>query len=320
MGFFGTSTSRQVQILFGNGDGTFRAGAMQPFTTTSLGDLTIVDLNGDGKADLVGSTGSALQVLIGKGDGTFTPDGFYNAPNLLPNGSNGSNSIVVADFNSDGKKDVAAFNTMLLGNGDGTLQGNATVPGAFGFSAMGDFNGDGHQDFASVGPIQQSTTNSSVYQASLNIWLNDGKNNFTLANTYEINLPAPDLADLTGIVGFGTTADVNGDGKIDLVGYRADGSGLSMLVLLGNGDGTFGAPLATNVSSVSGDRLLELGFALGDLNGDGKPDLIVNAGNGPNPSTLSIFLGNGDGTFRASGTPFVGGSIGVPVVGDFNGD
>jgi hypothetical protein len=256
-------------------------------------------------------------VFISKGDGTFTPGASYNAPTQ---GANGASNMVIADFNGDKKKDVAAFNTMLLGNGDGTLQGNVAIPGAFGFSAMGDFNGDGHPDFASVGAIGISPTNSNQYQAPLNIWLNDGKNNFTLAHTYTINIPNPDVADTIGAVNFSTAADVNGDGKIDLIGYEADAGGLNILVLLGNGDGSFRAPIATS-APYTGLRLLQVLFTLGDVNGDGKPDLLMNTGSGPNPTTFYVLLGNGDGTFGpGASSPFVGGSLGSVVVGDFNND
>src|SRR5262249_21255873 len=213
----GTSTNLEIQVLFGNGDGTFHAGSPQsvPLNAGFVNPVA-VDLNVDGKADIVGSTGSAVQVLISKGDGTFTLGEYFNAPSGVP--GSGASNMVIADFNGDKKEDVAAFNTMLLGNGDGTLQGNGVVPGAFGFDAMGDFNGDRHPDFASMGPIESSPTNPNVFQANLNIWLNDGKANFTLAHTYTINLPSPNLADNIGTVAISTAADLNGDGKIDLAG------------------------------------------------------------------------------------------------------
>jgi hypothetical protein len=316
------ATGLQLQILSGNGDGTFRASSIQSLPLTDgLGDLVAADLNGDGKLDLVGSTSYATQVFIGKGDGTFTPGSFYNSPTMNPNsGILGSTSIVVEDFNGDKKQDVAAFNTMLLGNGDGTLQGNPSVPGEFGFGALGDFNGDGHPDFAAITPVQQSSTNAGVYQASLNIWLNDGKNNFTVAHTYTITIPSPNTADVIAFIAISATADINGDGKIDLVGYNWDASGLTMMVFLGNGDGSFGDPLPTRVNS-DADHLISLFSSLGDLNGDGKPDLLVNAGAGAqNLGTLYVFLGKGDGTFGAATTPFVGGALGFPVAGDFNND
>jgi hypothetical protein len=320
--FGGTVTkSLEFVVLFGNGDGTFHAAPTQSLSTGAGDEFAVaVDLNGDGKDDIVGSTGLAVQVLTSNGDGTFKLGEYFNAPIGV---GTGATNMVVADFNGDKKKDVAAFNTMLLSNGDGTLQGNPAIPGQFGlFNAIGDFNGDAHPDIASVGQVEQTGTNpnqSPTYAIDLNVWLNDGKNNFTLTHTYLIDIPSPEI-DILGLVVFGTTADLNNDGKLDLVGYRADGSGLSMLVLLGNGDGSFGAPIATSVPFVSGDRLLEVAFTLADLNGDGKLDLLVNAGNGPNPSTLSIFLGKGDGSFGPASNPFTGGTGGTIVAGDFNND
>jgi hypothetical protein len=316
----GTSTSPEIQVLFGNGDGTFRAASAQSVSvSTGILNPVAVDLDGDGKADIVGSTGSAVQVLTSKGDGTFTLGPYFNAP--AGQGGSGATKMVVADFNGDKKKDVAAFNTMLLGNGDGTLQGNGAIPGSFGFSAIGDFNGDGLPDFASIGPVEAVSGSFPLAQANLYIWLNDGKGNFTLAHTYAIVLSHPDFVDVLGYAGIGPAADLNGDGKIDLVGYTWDAGGLSMLVLLGNGDGSFGAPAAYSVNS-AGDKLIDLSFTLGDVNGDGKPDFLINAGNAPGlfgPDVFYVLLNKGDGTFGLPTTPSVG-PVGGILVGDFNND
>jgi hypothetical protein len=311
----GTSNSPQIQVLFGNGDGTFRAGSIQSLpANTATGNLTAVDLNGDGKADLVSSTGSALQALIGKGDGTFTPGQFYNAPNLLGNGTSASSNIIIADFNGDGKKDVEGFNTVLLGNGDGTLQGNEAVPSLAGLGVSGDFNGDAHTDLALIVP---GTSLSSV---TLNIWLNDGKSNFTLAHTYQIGIPAPNSS-FGGSVVVSSAADFNGDGKIDLGGSIWDSSGLTVITMLGNGDGSFGSPVASRVNNDSNHAGIAY-LAFGDLNGDNKPDVLINAEGqgGLNGGIFSEMLNNGDGTFAAPTTPFVGTPQGSITLGDFNND
>lgn len=316
----GTSTSPEIQVLFGNGDGTFRAASPQSVSVnTGILNPVAVDLNGDGKSDIVGSTGSAVQVLTSKGDGTFTLGAYFNAP--AGQSGTGAVNMVVADFNGDKKKDVAAFNTMLLGNGDGTLQGNQAIPGAFGFNAIGDFNGDGFPDFASIGPVEVLTGTPPPAQANVFIWLNDGKGDFTLAHTYPVILQNPDLVDIAGYAGIGPAADLNGDGKVDLVGYTWDAAGLKMIVLLGNGDGSFGAPMGYPVNS-AGDKLIDLSFTLGDLNGDGKPDFLINAGNAPGlfgPDIFYVLLNKGDGTFGPPTTPPVG-QVGGLLVGDFNND
>ena len=107
-------------------------------------------------------------------------------------------------------------------------------------------------------------------------------------------------------------ADLNGDGKPDLVSCNTDDGTVS--VLLGNGDGTFQRPVAYSVGQVSA-------LAIGDFNGDGKPDLAVaNQGAGGTSKQISILLGNGDGTFQAAvNYPANNHTVGL-VVGDFNGD
>jgi hypothetical protein len=261
-----------------------------------------------------------VQVLIGKGDGTFTPGKFYNAP------TSGPSSIVIADFNKDGKEDVAAFdtgfNTMLLGNGDGTLQGDEADPSLTGGGVSGDLNGDGHLDLALVtGPVEVPV-NSRNFLANLNIWLNDGKANLTLAHTYQVPIPSPGV-DSIGSFRLSSVGDLNGDGKVDLTGYIWDGSGMSVITFLGNGDGSFGAPITTRINNdgqTGGHSTNGATILFGDLNGDGKPDLLVIPLGLTGADPFVVLLSNGDGTFGAPSMPFVGTPIGAMVLGDINGD
>jgi hypothetical protein len=107
-------------------------------------------------------------------------------------------------------------------------------------------------------------------------------------------------------------ADVNGDGKLDLVGLN----GLSLQVWLGNGDGTFKtlAPITSAFGAVA---------AVADLNGDGHLDILVNSGNGPRGGgVLHLLLGNGDGTFGSPITIILtaAGPFSFVTIGDFNND
>src|ERR1022692_1183963 len=190
-------------------------------------------------------------------------------------------SITIGDFNGDGKIDMAVANSnasdiigsvsVLLGNGDGTFQpavnyGTGRGPISV---VVGDFNGDGRADLAVA----------NGYSDYVSILLGNGDGTFQSA----VNYPAGN-AESSVVVG-----DFNGDGMADLV----VGAGFSLNVLLGNGDGTFQP--AVSYYAISSPTSV----AVGDFNGDGKADLAVaNA----NPITIigsvSVLLGNGDGTFQ----------------------
>ena len=207
-------------------------------------------------------------------------------------------SVVVADFNGDGKPDLANISSgdntvsVLLGNGDGTFQPH--VDYATGdypvWEAVSDFNGDGKPDLAVANDLGNTVS----------VLLGNGDGTFQ---------PHMDYA--TGDYAVAVAAgDFNGDGKSDLAVANAGDNSVS--VLLGNGDGIF-QPYADYPTGNSPQSV-----AVGDFNGDGKPDLAVA---NLNEGTLSVLLGNGDGTFQAhvdypTGVP----SRFVVTVGDFNGD
>jgi FG-GAP-like repeat len=146
--------------------------------------------------------------------------------------------------------------------------------------------------------------------------LNDGKANFTLAHTYQIPVPVP--GNFGGEVVITGALDLNGDGKIDLVGYVVDASGWSVIVLLGNGDGSFGSPITTPGGQLQRGTFASL--AVGDLNGDGKPDVMIIAGTAAGFSSFNVLLGNGDGTFGAPVSAYAPGAVGPVLPGDFNKD
>ncbi len=269
-----------INILLGNGDGTFRPAAVLP----ANGALAVGDFDGDGKADLAATSaiGQTVSILLGNGDGTFQTPVAY-AVSINPK------RIALGDFNGDGIEDIAlpgetdAGGQILLGNGDGTFYvaksfGNTNDADGAGFGlVIADFNHDGLADIA------VSTVLSRVV-----VFLGNGQGAFSQAGP-------------SGPGGFGelSAADFNGDGLPDIA--------TSAGVLPGNGDGTFGA-LLPFPAGVSGSP------AAGDFNGDGKADLLL-TGTG-----VSVLYGNGDGTFAAPVTFNAGTSPFSGAVADFNGD
>jgi hypothetical protein len=293
-----------VDILLGNGDGTFTQAASSPIPIGQpVWGLIAADFNGDGKADLAVFTESSntagVAILPGNGDGTFAPPA--RETQLLVR----LGLYVSGDFNGDGKLDLAVANAdndsvyILLGNGDGTFAQplDTPVPGdASGGIAIatGDFNEDGILDLA----ITTGRDNAAA------ILLGKGDGTFA---------PAPGSP--FKVVGFFpgslVAADFNGDGKLDLAVPNFLSNTVS--ILLGNGDGTFseatGSPIQTGNEPVN--------MAVGDFNADGKVDLIVQ---GQSPANnIVIFLGNGDGTFTHS-TPATVTQAGPIAAADFNGD
>jgi subtilase family serine protease len=212
-------------------------------------------------------------------------------------------SVAVGDFNGDGMPDLAVANnwsdtvTILLGNGDGTFTAQSVSP-ATGSGpiavVVGDFNGDGKADLAVANAASDTVT----------ILLGNGDGTFT----------AQTVSPPTGSEPYSVAVgDFNGDGIPDLA--VANNSGKTVTILLGNGDGTFN--LAPSLSTAGYAEFV----AVGDFNGDGIPDLAVTTATTTVANGfVSIFLGNGDGTFAPASSPATGFfPLGI-AVGDFNGD
>lgn len=303
-----------VAVFLGNGDGTFRTGpTIQPSDMWIYPSMISGDFNGDGKPDLAilsydGSTTSYLTILLNNGDGSFSAK-----PTVVAyrQGSTGGDVILgtmaTADFNGDGKLDLAVVGdyvssggvTILLGKGDGTF--TATGPnldpnGDFALIATGDFNGDGIPDFV--------TPNYFEFGGSPTIFLGKGDGTFTFkATSFTL-----DYFPTSVVVG-----DFNGDGVLDLAFSDLNG----VEIALGNGDGTFNETSASPIQVP--DELYSL--QAGDFNHDGKLDL---AGWDTYFGQIVLLLGAGDGTFAVTKTtPGVSPStFGIHQIAaaDFNGD
>lgn len=326
-----------VSVFFGNGDGTFQAPTSYSSGGAFAGLVAIEDVNGDGIPDLVVGNScestdpefecigtSVVGVLLGNGDGTFqSPVGYSVGAYLF-------SSIVVGDFDGDGKPDMAAVVCpadqscggfepnevgVLLNNGNGTFQAPVfyNSGGYQGLSlpaiAIGDLNGDGNLDIVVANSCLQ-TGQDCVNGGAVDILLGNGDGTFQTAVSF--NSGGFDALSVA-------IADMNGDGKLDLVvgneyedGF--DTSGVS--VFLGNGDGTFQAPIASPGDGVS--------VAISDVNGDGRPDVVMAypcGSYGCEKGIVVVLLGNGDGTFQAAVSyPSGGYRDNTLAIGDVNGD
>jgi hypothetical protein len=300
---------RVISVMLSNGDGTFQA--PREYAAGSSPSISVAgDFNGDGGLDLAignfDSTASAFSVLLGHGDGTF-PE-----PQRAAVGSGRSAPVsgAVADFNGDGREDLATANwftpdiSVLLGNGDGTFEPQRRfAAGQYPASLVaGDFNGDGRLDLAT----------GNLGSNDISVLLGNGDGTFQPQVTYAAgNYPSALVA-----------GDFNGDAKVDLAVAAADyDNEAGLYVLLGNGDGRF-QPAKFHAVGSSLDAL-----AAEDFNRDGKLDLVVvDEGNNFSEGTAGVYvlLGNGDGTFQApkfTAAPEVAGVWPYSLVAaDFNED
>jgi hypothetical protein len=267
--------------------------------------IAVGDLNGDGRPDFIASNPflKTISIMLAQPSGGFSEAGAVTL-------QEGANSGAIADFNGDGKADIALLTSsgvlIFLGNGDGTFAAPSSVS-LTGFKIKiiaGDFNHDGKPDLALAAASASPTFNSP---GTVTVLLGNGDGTFGAPISTAAGIGVQDFA----------AADFNKDGNLDVV--VVDGPpfiGNTISLLLGNGDGTFQA--ATNLTGATGPT----GVAIADFNGDGNPDLAISttafdaSGNG----LVSVLIGNGDGTFQPRTDAAVGGFANGIVVADLNQD
>lgn len=309
----------QVSVDVSNGDGSLKQTFLYQFANQYQGSIPVAyhDFNGDGKLDLLVelSGSNQLAFFAGNGDGTFQAPVFENI--ALPSGQIfGGEEMVVADFTGDGKPDlVTVANASLLNNlvlipGSGGGQFGAakviyTAPtdhGAGWSLRAGDFDADGKADYA----FSESTScnQGGCTAGTLHVEYGDGAGNFTDTTPYSSS----------GYVFLFNTADLNNDGKTDIVGTSGAGPA-ELITLYGQSDRTFHLyTVSTSLSSGSAP-------VVADFNGDGANDVAWLAGTSSGTTELILALGNntaGTFSFETISSPLP--ATTAPIVGDFNRD
>jgi hypothetical protein len=276
-------SSFTVTLLRNNGSGGFVTGGAFNVPGGPVG-LAVGDFNNNGTLDVAVAVGSGVSVLLGNGQGGFAASSSVQG---------GADKIITADFNNDGKLDLALSGasvgdpiTIRLGDGTGHFAAASCPIQSSGGLAAGDVNGDGKQDLVVA----------NLLSAQIQVRLGDGAGCFGASTGIAVGN--------AGRPGFVALGDLNKDGKLDIVAGAT--------VLLGNGAGGFGAPIAYGMSGLGADP--GANTVIADFDGDTNLD-IASASNG----IAEILFGDGAGSFRFVVGPSGRGAFGVARA-DLNGD
>jgi len=298
-----TVAATYPRLLLGTGSGTFTPAPDQNQTYTSqtpADSLVTADFNGDGKPDLESTqaeTGAFPngQTLVWFNAGNDT----FSAPLTISAGP-----ALAADINNDGRSDLLYVGdygaiTVMLGQTNSTFTTVTTKQwqGGYPAAAIGDVNNDGKPDLL-------------LYEGqALRLWLGNGDGTFSPSNLVTIPNQGTDGVFWGQQVAI---ADIDGDGKADIIiapttnAYRYIGP---LMILYGNGDGTFQSPQLIAVSHAYTQ------FVVADINRDNKPDLVLTDGSG-----IAVITNLGNRTFSAEDHYVAGQGIIQLNVVDLNGD
>lgn len=299
-------------VQLGNGDGTFNTlpTYLEPQYLASIQDMAVGDFNGDGIPDLafaLHSNNVKLAVMLGNGNGTFQSPLFVTASDWWT-----GRAVTAADFDGDGILELALAYDQIdsglsvfdgVGNGTFSTQTTYAVPGGYPANwvwglTSGDLNADGHPDI-----VATCTNGDKVV-----VYTNDGSGGFS----------APPTSLAVGVYpGKSVIADLDSDGRPDIVTANQGGTDEPVTALMSNSDGTY-----TRRAIPSANYAQFTGMVVKDMNLDGTPDIVgFNRYSYTGESTIDVLYNDGTGAFpRKSITPGYSNARRAIAAGDYDGD
>jgi hypothetical protein len=302
--------TRSITVLEGKGNGQFGVALSNTTVADPPGEIAAGDVNGDGKLDVAVSSHDSYGVVLLTGDGKGGLTSAPTSPVVMKQGKHPhTHGLAIVDVNRDSKLDLITCNStdndisLAFGDGRGNFtrapQSYPVGPSPYPF-ATGDVNNDGQLDIVTTatatGPLR---TQQLPLSRALTLLLSDGKG----------GLSPRQLPIRTGEPWFAAIADLNRDGKADIVATHHDQS--AMTVMIGDGRGGFaeanGSPFDFGVSLYH--------FIVADVDRDATMDVVATSGN-----SLSVLLGDGRGAFKSSASIPVGPGAWRLAAADLNGD
>jgi hypothetical protein len=302
--------ARSITAIEGKGNGQFGAALNNTNLTDSPGEIAAADLNGDGKLDVAITSHDTYEVVLLTGDGKGGLAKAPSSPIVMKLGQHAhTHGLAIADVNRDNKLDLITCNStdndisLALGDGHGNFtrapHSFPVGPSPYPFG-VGDVNNDGSPDIVATATATGPSRREQLpFSRALTLLVSDGKGGFSPRQ-----LPLR-----TGEPWFAAVADLNRDGKTDILATHHDGSVLT--VLIGDGRGGFteanGSPFDFGASAYH--------FIVTDVDHNTTMDVVATSGD-----SIRVMLGDGRGSFRPAASMPVGPGAWRLAAADLNGD